>query len=383
MKKHNFCQNRVKFCIKGLNQERNLNEISKKYAIYNIDRKDGKTCEFEVDASYAKIVKNQLKSAGFEVKKVEHRGWIKYASYAAKSYGIITGLLLCFLFYALQFGRVWKIDVNGTKTLQQNAVSSYIEQNFSLNKSQINTKEIEKALKQHFFQVSSVSVAIIGQSLVVNIYEQDIPEELKGEFSPIYSDFDGRITQINLIQGTAAVKIGQIVQKGDVLINPYIIDSQGAMRDVKPQADIYADIWLSGSSEHNESYLHTFRTGKNIVCDTITLFGLQIYSNAHEIPYLSYECENFEFFLTKNNILPLILNKNIYYELETQLVEVPFEDVKQQKIEEAKQNALIYFSDYDIIKDEQVVISGGAGVYSVTYLITVSKKIGVTYENLF
>ena len=75
--------------------------------------------------------------------------------------------------------------------------------------------------------------------------------------------------------------------------------------------------------------------------------------------------------------------KTFYYETENRFVAIPFEEVKDKKIEEAKQNSLIYLQEYDIIKDENANITSNVGAYHVSYVITVERKIGARYEDLF
>ena len=112
------------------------------------------------------------------------------------------------------------------------------------------------------------------------------------------------------------------------------------------------------------------------------MFGLEIYNNSKVCEFETFESETSSQYLSENQALPLIYEKTVYYETKTELVEQAFEEVKTQKIEEAKQKALIYFQEYDIIKSEDINISSGVGFTSVDVVITVERKIGVNYENL-
>src|SRR5699024_8221798 len=102
--------------------------------------------------------------------------------------------------------------------------------------------------------------------------EAVLPEEMQGSFQPIVSDYDGMITHINLIQGTPNVKVGDIVQKGDVLVYPYVADGEGQVMPVLPRAEIKADVWLSENEVFYEYQIKQERTGRKIECGTITLF---------------------------------------------------------------------------------------------------------------
>ena len=58
-------KNKTIFKIKGLNQERSFNNISKTVSIYNIKKEDDGTSQFEVDYKDAKKTKKFLEQQGF------------------------------------------------------------------------------------------------------------------------------------------------------------------------------------------------------------------------------------------------------------------------------------------------------------------------------
>lgn len=377
MKKPHFkLKKRTKIKIIGLNQERIINDVSKNYYLYNINRIEKNLTELEVENKDYQKVKGLFCAAGLKVEHVYSKGFLPFFVISIKSYGVIFAIMLSILVYIFQFQNIWQIKVFGNEKVESSQIISFVGQNFSLNKSKIDEKAIENALKEQFFDISSISVAIVGQSLIINIYEKNIPEELQGQFLPICSNFDGRITKLNLIQGTLAVKVNQIVQKGDVLVYPYIIDSQGEKRDIKAEAEIYADVWILGEAMHSESFYQTSRTGQAFEVNKILIFGMPIYSSQAEVPFADFQLESKTIALSKNNILPLLLQKDVYYQTETTLVEKPFEEVKADKIEEAKQKALTYLLDYDIIKNEDIIVNCNAGIYYIKYLITVNRMIG-------
>lgn len=375
-------KNLSKVRIKGLNQERTISKIAKESNLYNLNRIEKSISEFEVKNSDLKKVRSQFQSQGFEVEILSNNGFSPFLKRFCGNLGVLIAIVVSFVVYILQFGIIWQVKVFGTEVLNNNEITSYISQNFSKFKGEIDTKQVEISLKENFKRISSVSVSIQGQSMVININESFYPPEMEGNFSAIYSDVDCKIVDVDLIQGTLAVAKGDIVQKGDILVYPYIIDSQGEKRDVKPEASIKAEVWLIGEIEHSDSYYQTYRTGKVLECNVISLFGLNIYSNTPKCDFESFECEESQDYLSKNNVLPLVLHKKIYFETKTELIEKSFEEVKEQKLQEAKQKALIYFQDCDIIKNEDINIISLAGVTQVEYIITVERNIGVTYEDL-
>lgn len=376
-------RNLSKIRIKGLNQERAISKICKERKIYNLNRIEKSVSEFEVKVCDLKKVKGQLVSEGFEVEVLSSHGVSVIFKKFLSCYGILIGLFLVVLFYILQFGLIWQVKIYGTEKLDSEVIQEYIDENFSKFKKNISTEDIEISLKENFKRISAVSVSVVGQSLVVNIHETFYPVEMEGDFSPIYAEEDCKIIDITLVQGTLAVDEGDVVRKGDVLVYPYVIDSQGQQREVKAEARIKAEVWLIGESEHSEGYYKTYRTGKSLETHEIKLFGLNIYTKTKECEFASFELEESHVYLSKFNILPLVLDKKVYYETKTEFVEKSFEEVKDEKIQEAKQKALISFKEYDIIKNEVVNVNSGAGLHNISYIITVEREVGVDYEDLY
>ncbi len=370
-------KSRVRLTVKGLNQERTFNALTREVQVLHLERRDKHTSQIEIAPKDAKKTKKLLRSNNFEILKVENLGLYKWTRWLISAYGLIAACVIVIALYAFQYNFVWQICVFGNEKLATSEiveeVEAYLPSRF---KGNINTKSLEIALKDKYDEISSVSVAIIGQSLVINIGEALLPDEMSAAFTPITSNFDGLITETQLIQGTLAVSVGDIVRAGDVLVWPYIIDSNGNQRPVKALANIKADIWLVGEEKHNSSYLSRERTGNKMEMSEVLLFGLSIYSNSKVINYKEYDVEENIKNLTKNNILPFKIKKRVYYEVETKLIESEFENCKDDIISKARENALLSLKEYEIIKDESYTLTQVGGITTVKYVVTVNREIG-------
>lgn len=362
--------------VKGLNQERTINKIVKTIKIYNYNRIEHNLCEFEVDFSNRKLLTKMLKDDGLEIESMAHYGISSSFKKLACSYGIIVALVLISIFYCLQYAFVLKIDVYGLDKNISHEIVDFVDDNLkSRYKNKIDTKQIEVNIKENFEEVSSISVAIVGQTLIININESVIPDEMK-EGEAIVSQFDGLITDINLIQGTLVVDVGDIVQKGDILVQPYIIDAEGEQRVVTPKAEIFADVWLNGRENHYDHYFSTERTGNKVVKSEIYLGNILLYSNRSQLPFKEFDVEESKVCITKNNILPLFRNKVTYYETITREVEENFSQVQEQIIDKARKKALIFLRENEIIKEENYTIREEDGFHEVEFVLTVNRNIG-------
>ncbi len=368
---------KTRFVVKGLNQERVINKLSQKVNIYNLKRSEYNICQFETDFYKSKTAKKFLQENGMEILSFHHFGlWAKIKRLAT-SYGLICALACSSIFYGLQYQFICKIEVYGEVQVEEGEIKNFLNSTLhSRAKSMINTKQLEMQVKENFSEISSISIAIVGQTLVVNLNEAVTPEEMVGDYKPIISNFDGIITKIQLIQGTMAINEGDIVKKGDILVYPYIIDSQDGQIDVAPKAEIYADIWLQERVVHYEYQIITKRTGEVLQKDVVLLNNLPIYQRGEENAFEEYEVEESIFDLSKNLILPLKLKRTIYHQTCTQEIIAPFEEKKDEIIAFAREKTLIFVQENEIIKEENYTIRQMGGCYEVCYIATVSRNIG-------
>ena len=369
-------KNICKLKVKGLNQEKYINKIIKDIKIYDYDRISKDEFVFGIEYSDLKKTKKFLVENNFEIIEIKKMGFYKHFLNFFSSIGLIIGFSLSLVLIFFQNIYIKNYQVIGNESLSTKEIVRFIKDNFNSNKNKIDIKTVEIALTNEFKDISYASVIIKGQTLVINIKEKLLPNEIYGDFSPLIAHFDGKITKVELVSGTLNIKVGDIVKKGDILVSPFIIDSQGENKEVEANAKIYAETWNIGIVEYFDNYYETTRTGKRIENSEITLFGLEIYKNTKENKFKLFEEESYTQDLNKNIILPFKLNKHIIFELESNLVEKPFESVKDEVVDKARLNALEKLQKYDIVINEFYSTKASVGITIVSYIITAERQIG-------
>ena len=366
-----------KFEVKVLRKEKFVNDISKDFLIADVKEKEGNILEFKVLPSEAKKIKKQLDKKEIQIISQSKKGAYYAILNVLKSWGIIAGLAVGLAFFFVQTMFVRKIEVWSDGKISESEIVSLVKP-YSINKLRwgVKTKDLEVKIYDSFEDLSFVSVAVVGQTLIVNVKQEVRPDEMQDEFAPIVAAEDGRITSIELVQGTLCVKTGDIVKKGDKLVLPYVINSNGEEQKIMPKAKIYADVWLTSEINHNSYYEEKFRTGKKTVKNEVLLCGLKIYDNNQTCSFEEYDTVIKDKKITENNILPFILRETTYYELASRVVEESFEDAKDKILEECKQNNLQKLGDCEIIKKENVIIKQAGNITTVIYTSVVSREIG-------
>ena len=367
-------RNYYEYVIKGLNQERFFNELSKKYYIFDVNRYEKNKTSFKIGLKNAKKVKKDIIFSHFEIIGENKRGFFSHLFDIKKHIGFLSAIVFCLIFFAIQFPFVWKVKVDGVENNIQNEITNYVCQNYKLSRD-VDCEKIENELRKNFDELSFVSVAVVGQTLVINAKEGIIPIEKNGEFDAIIAPCDCRITYVKLIQGTLEVNEGDTVKKGSVLVQPYIVDSFGETKKVEPKAEIIYETWLEGEESHSDEEIVSIRTGKSYNKNELILFGLKVYEHNGKNKFKEYEVEVAEKFFVKNNILPFVYRKTVVYETKKVLVKKTYDEVRNQKIESAKQKALQKMCESDKIISEDIIESKTGDVYFLKYRIAVERRL--------
>lgn len=375
MKKiHNY----IKYTVKGLNRDKLINKIYNKIALYDVKQIDYNLTEYKIKFTDEKSFEKQLKNNNLEIISKKNKGIYFVFKNCILNIGFIIGLIISIAFLIFTNGMYLKCEVQGNSTISSYSIKRAIEEKGIKryqHLSTINTKQLEKQLAEEFNEVSLISIIKKGNSLIINIKEKVINDEYENvdNFLPIVSDFDGRVTSISLTQGTLNVKVGDIVQKGDILVHPYIIDSSYVKRGIKPLAKIKLTTWIKETVYHQENTIVMQRTGKVKTVKNLYVGDIPISKKSY-CEFSKYETETSLKKLT--NILPILIETIDYYEVEevdkVLLLDQVFDDLKQN----SKENALLNLTEYDIITSERYTVTGGAGNYEISCILEVSKEIG-------
>ncbi len=369
------------FFVHSLNQEKLLNGLAKITPLSDVCRISKTDFSFKCSFFACGKVEKFLKEQNVEIKQIKNFGLLSKLEHLSSSVGMICALVLFFLFFVIQSQFVWRFEVGGTENLSKNEIVCFVKENFSNNKHKIDTKLVEKAVLDNFEKVSFASCVVRGQTLIINIKEKVSPSEMQGNFEPIVAKKNGKITKIELVSGTLAVKVGDFVKEGDVLVNPYVVDASGQVRQVEARAKIEADVYNEASVDHYEKFVEIKRTGRTSQSSEISLFGLKIYSFAEENNFKMFESEFEDVDLSKNLILPFKMRKTTFFELEENVIISNFEDVADEYVSKAKEKALEKCENCDTIKEEFHTIRHLSGVTIVNFCVVTQEEIGVLNAN--
>jgi len=179
------------------------------------------------------------------------------------------------------------------------------------------------------------------------------------------------------VQGTALVRAGDIVKKGDILIAPYVISSDGTTNTIKAKGVVKANIWLKGSTQFCENGQKLVRSGNCFSYNLIKLFGMQMPFKVTDNEYEYFEIERTTNFVAKDIVLPMIIENVKVYEMIYIAETKKFSEVEDILVRESVYKAYEQIKDnFEIISEQTDVVEVG-GVYYINTYIKVSKNIGI------
>lgn len=169
----------------------------------------------------AKIEK--ILNGNIEYSKSELKGFGGFLYKNRKRYGVMVGIILSLVLYAISKDIVWDVRVEGCdERFAKEVIAELDSCGFSVGTrwSETDVNELEVEVLSNSETVSWLNINRRGTVAYVSVLEKQVHEEEKKEgYSNIVASCDAVIEEITVIHGVANVKVGDSVKKGDLLIS--------------------------------------------------------------------------------------------------------------------------------------------------------------------
>ena len=198
----------------------------------------------KIKASDLFLMKRIVKKTEIKLKIIEKKGL--YFTLKAMKYQKIFFLCLLsgfFLLWICSFF-LWNIEIKGNKYLSNVLITDFLQRQgvqYGMPLKNILVEQLEKNIRKEFYDITWISVSINGTTLMLEIKENDTIRNQKPENfqNHLYAQEDGIVKEILVRQGTAMVKVGDAVKKGDLLISGEIeipVEDGGIKKKLLSQA---------------------------------------------------------------------------------------------------------------------------------------------------
>lgn len=250
----------------GFSIERFLNLCcSNHLEIWNLKPdKDGSTGMILVN-DFRKL-RPLARKAGIRVRILERHGlpFVLYRNRRRK--GLVIGFAGFFLFLYLLSLFIWNISFQGNYHITRDALLTYLEEEgvrYGMLKRTISCETLEEGIRSRFPEITWVSASVSGTRLMIKIKENEalsaIPER-EDDPCDVVAGNEGIITEMIIRQGRTQVAVGDVVEKGQILVASALSilnDGGEVVRTAYVHAD--ADVYAMTKYEYQERVpkLHT------------------------------------------------------------------------------------------------------------------------------
>lgn len=331
--------NHLTLNIEGVNLKRLLKNLYKNNIdVYDVNFVSYKNVQLTIKNKDYKKIKKYLTDYRFNI--LNRYGLCYLKNYAIIHIGFVIGLFIFFMLNFFNNNFLSTIYITGNNRIANSDIISFLaENNIKTNTffNNINTDALEINLENNFEDISLVSVIKKGTNLIINIKEKLFIEDIMTN-SDIVSEYDGQIIELSIIQGTSKFKEGDIVKKGDIIVNGYLMSNDKKIQ-CKAIANIKMKVWYSASFTFLNEEIKSERTGKIIKNTYYNLFNKTIPIKVKENTFSCYEKEIKNEYLFKNFIFPIKIYTEKFYEIKENLIKNDFSLQKDAIIEQTIKEA--------------------------------------------
>ncbi len=245
----------VRIEVEGYYIERFINICqNKKILIWNLKREKGVQLFFNIGISDFKKLKEISRKTNCKIKINKKKG-IPFILHRYKKRKIFAIFLIIIAFLVYTSSKyVWNIDIKVEENSKIENVKEDLESlglKRGILKSKIDTDKIINELRLKRNDISWIGIDLKGTNAIVKIVIVHEKPELinNSDYCNIVAAKDGIITEIVARNGTALVKPGDEVHKGDVLIAGYMEGKYTDKRYVHSLGEVKAKILYKQSKK--------------------------------------------------------------------------------------------------------------------------------------
>lgn len=381
----------VNIKVEGYFLERFLNIcISKKIFLWNIKRKKSSLLYANISISDYKKLKNIAKKTKSRV-KIESKKGIPFLLHKYRKRKIFVILLIIVTIGLVTTSNfIWNIEIKGNTTIsKQEIIEELNKQGLKIgtNKNKINTNLIVNKVRLNREDIAWIGINLKGTNAIIEIKEAKKAPEIIDEkkYCNIISNKNAMITKINVQNGTAVVKEGDIVKEGDVLVNGYLEGLYTGIRYVHAKADIEAKVWYSKKEKFYYNQQIKVPTGVTEERYTLNInnFKINFYKTLSKFKKYDTINENKKLMLFSNFYLPIEIIKTTNYEYEEQDVIYTEEELKNKGTEKLTNELESEIECKENIINKQVNVYGNTEYLEIEVIYEVLENIGIEDEILF
>ena len=348
----------VTITVEGFFIERFLNICrNKKIFLENLFRENNTYIKLKILKSDFKEIKHIAKKTKCKVKIEKKSGMPFFINKYRKRkiFAVAVLVIAIFIFIITKF--IWNIEIVGNENISTEEIKKIVAE-YGISegklKSNIDVQKISNQIRLNQDDFSWVGISIKGTNVIINVEESiKMPEVIdKNEVCNIIAKEDAVISKIVVQNGTARVKVGDEVKKGDLLVEGIMEGTYSENRTVHANANILGKILYVKEKKEGFVQNEKIKTGKTEEKIEICINNFKINFNKGVSKFEKYDTitTNKKLKIFSDFYFPISLKKHINVEYEN--VQKNYSDKElEEKILKALEEEME--TEYEISKYEE------------------------------
>lgn len=386
-----FLSGYLKIIVEGYFIERFINGcVTKNILLMNNKREKQSVLTANISIRDFKKIRKIAKTSKCRVKIVEKKGLpFLFERYKKrKLFAIFLAVILLGLVAMSNF--IWNIEIKCEEEIATEEIMEILKENgleIGKLKKEIDTVKVVQALRHEREDIAWAGIQFAGTNATIEIVKAKPKPEIinEEEYCNIVSDKEGIITKINVQNGTAAVKVGDLVKQGTTLVNGFLEGKYTGIRYVHAVADIEAKVWYSKKQRIEKVQEEEVRTGneENKYSIKINNFEINFYKTLSKFQNYDTIEDSKKLKLFSDFYLPIEWSKKTNYETETKVRTYTAEELKEIYLPQLEAEIEAQIENKDNIVNKQINFDEKQAYVEIEVIYEVIENIGTKEKIVF
>ena len=341
----NYLLGFVNVTVEGFFTERFINNcINNKIFLWNLKRKSSTLLTVNVTVNGFKKIHKIARKTKCKVKINSKKGLPIILHRYRKRKIFLFLLIPITLLIFISSTYIWNIEIIGLENIDHLELLTQLNEEgvaVGKRKSNINNENVINSIRLKRKDVAWLSINTKGTNVIVTVVEaKEKPEIIdEDEYCDIIATEQGLITKITADKGTAKVKVGDIVKKGEVLIGGYMQGKYTDMRYVHAKGKVNAKVWYTKNIKSGFTREISEETGvvENKYSININNFKINLYKTLPNFENYDTINETNKIKLFSNFYLPIEITKTAFVEKKKTIVTYGIQELKEILIKDLEE----------------------------------------------
>ena len=375
----------VRITVEGYYIERFINICTtSKILIWNLKREKGIRLYLNTSIQDFYRAIKVAKKLQCKVKIVKKRGVPFIINKYRKRKAFILSLLIIMIVLGISSNYVWNIEIQVEDNLRLENILEDIQSSglkVGMKKSKVNTQDLVNKIRLKRNDISWIGIDLRGTNAIVKIVKAKEAPELIDEkdYCNIVATKAGTITQIIAQNGTALVKTGDQVEKGQVLIQGTMEGKYTGTRYVHSLGEVKAVVQYAKTEKIYYEEEQNVKTGRRETKYKIKINNFQInfYKTLSKFKIYDTIEEEKKFKIFSNLYLPISVTKLTNEELENNSKQYSIEEATEKGTKELEEQIEAEIKEKNNILNKNANVRETEEYVEVTVIYEVIENIGM------